>query len=106
MPEELGATPEQRLIHKVMERHRIAEEAEDPQRRKSLDDLRFCDPTNQWESADRVKREQEGKPCLSIDRTTPFVKQITNEQRQIGQRYMFPQLVRKPLRKWPKSCQG
>ena len=82
MPEDRAVDPEQRLIHKVIDRHKMADEAEDNQRKKSMDDLKFCDPNNQWSEADRMKREQEGKPCLSIDRTTPFVKQITNEQRQ------------------------
>ena len=75
-------TPEQAFIRKVQERHKLAETAREVQDEKSMDDLRFCDPTNQWSEPDRMKREGEGKPCLSIDRTTPFVKQVTNEQRQ------------------------
>lgn len=75
--------PEYRdLIEESQSRLKAAMEAEEEQRQKSLDDLKFCDPDQQWSERDRSDREDAGRPCLVIDRINPFVHQIVNDIRQ------------------------
>lgn len=44
--------------------------------------LRFCDKENQWPEDIRAKRRRKKRPCLTIDRTNPFVRQVVNQLRQ------------------------
>ena len=53
-------------------------EADRDNRREAYDDLRFvADPATQWDSRDRQTRESEGRPCPSLNRLVPFLKQVT-----------------------------
>ena len=70
------------FIEKALARFKVIADAEQSQREQELDDLRFCDPMNQWPDTIRNRREAEGSPCLTVDRLTPVVQQICNEQRQ------------------------
>ncbi len=70
------------LLTEAKDRFRFAADADELQRNLELDDLRFCDPDGQWPSDIRSQRDAEGRPCLTVDRLSPFVHQIVNEQRQ------------------------
>lgn len=70
------------LLAEARGRFRFAADADELQRNLELDDLRFCDPDGQWPSDIRSQRDSEGRPCLTVDRLSPFVHQIVNEQRQ------------------------
>lgn len=70
------------LMTEARERFKAAAEADEMQRLLELDDLRFCDPDGQWPADIRGQRDADGRPCLTVDRLTPFVHQIVNEQRQ------------------------
>lgn len=48
----------------------------------SLADLEFLQPGGQWLDQVRGERESDGRPCLEIDRLTPFINQVVNDQRQ------------------------
>lgn len=61
-------------------------DAEDIERRKMEDDLRFC-TLDQWPSEIRNDREdvsQEGgpRPCLTIDKINQYIVQVVNDMRQ------------------------
>lgn len=70
------------LLQEIKDRIKFAQDAESTQRELSADDFRFCDPASQWPADVRGEREQEGRPCLVVDRLGPFIHQIVNEQRQ------------------------
>jgi len=70
------------LLDEIRGRFAFAKDAEAKQRDLSQDDFRFCDPNAQWPADVRGEREEEGRPCLTVDRLGPFVHQIVNEQRQ------------------------
>ena len=53
-------------------------EADRDNRREAYDDLRFvADPATQWDSRDRQTRESDHRPCPSLNRLVPFLKQVT-----------------------------
>ena len=70
------------LLSEARDRFKAAAEADENQRELELDDLRFCDPAEQWPDDIRSQRDSEGRPCLTVDRLGPFIHQIVNEQRQ------------------------
>jgi hypothetical protein len=61
---------------------KLCVDSEADQRKESLDDLEFALLGKQWSDADRKKREDEGRPCLTINRLPAFIKQVTNDARQ------------------------
>jgi hypothetical protein len=69
------------IVEELKERFTESAEATLEQRRKSLEDLRFCDPDNQWDSAIKAQRQSEQRPCLSFDRIGQIVAQIVNAER-------------------------
>jgi hypothetical protein len=77
----MASVADQKLIQEVIDRHKQACEAEECYRPDALEALRFCVPGNQWNAADKAKRQAQKSPALEIDRTNPFVKQIINEMR-------------------------
>lgn len=50
--------------------------------RFALDDLRFARLGEQWPVNMRTKREQEDRPCLTINRMPIFIRQVVNEGRR------------------------
>jgi len=59
-----------------------AEEVERCNRDNWVDDVRFARLGEQWPEAIRLQREQEGRPCLTINRLPAFIRQVTNDARQ------------------------
>jgi hypothetical protein len=59
-----------------------AEEAESKNRENWVDDVRFARLGEQWPEAVRKQREQDGRPCLTINRLPAFIRQVTNDARQ------------------------
>ena len=63
------------------ERFKAAAEAENKVRQDALDDLKFM-AGDQWPSNIQTTRDNDGRPCLTINRLPAMKRQITNEQRQ------------------------
>lgn len=59
-----------------------AEEFEAKNRQNWIDDVRFARLGEQWPEAIRRQREQDGRPCLTINRLPSFIRQVTNDARQ------------------------
>lgn len=74
-------TPEEELIKTAKSRFKLATDAEKEVRINALDDLNFV-VGNQWPDDIRRNRELEKRPCLTINRLSVIVKQVTNEQRK------------------------
>lgn len=70
------------ILAEAQARYLQAVEASDKQFEASLADLEFLQPGGQWPEGVRGDREADGRPCLEIDRVTPFIHQVVNDQRQ------------------------
>lgn len=73
---------DQEILDRIHKRRDIAFEAEKDRRKLQLEDVEFCDPANQWPEGERAKRKAQSRPCLTVDRTNPFIDQLVNEERQ------------------------
>lgn len=57
-------------------------QAEASNRADALDDLRFARLAEQWPEEVKRQREQEGRPCLTINRLPAYIRQVVNDSRQ------------------------
>lgn len=65
----------------AIQRFKYAIEGEKKNRERALEADKFCD-LEQWPEQVKKAREEEGRPCLTIDKTNQYVKQVCNDQRQ------------------------
>jgi len=72
---------DQKILSLARDRFQQAVDATRDMRDKALDDLRFV-TGEQWPDSIRRQRDQDGRPCLTINRLPAFVKQVVNDQRQ------------------------
>lgn len=70
-----------KLIETALKRFQRCVDAESENRSRALEDIKFANG-EQWDEAVRAQRQLEGRPCLTINRVMPFIRQVTNEQRQ------------------------
>jgi hypothetical protein len=75
-------TASETLLELARKRFKIASEAVDTTRKLQLEDKKFA-AGEQWPEAVKKAREADGRPCLTIDRLKPQIKQVTNQQRQM-----------------------
>ncbi len=71
----------EKFLKTARKRFNLADEAVKEIRKKGDEDLQFR-LGNQWDDFTRKQRESYGRPCLTINRTPQFIKQITNDMRQ------------------------
>lgn len=71
----------QAFLKEAKDRFKLASEAETEQRSEALEDLKFR-VGDQWPFEVKSRREQDGRPCLTINRIPQFLRSVTNEQRQ------------------------
>lgn len=72
---------ENKLIGEVKECYRKAISADSENRELALEDIRFVDEEGaQWSDEDRKNRQ--GRPCYSFDRTSIAIDQVKGDQRQ------------------------
>lgn len=72
---------DEKILADALARFKLVAESENDIRRDALDDLRFASG-EQWDQKIRADRENDRRPCLTINRIPQFIKQITNDQRQ------------------------
>lgn len=72
---------EEKLIGIARKRFAQASDAEAMIRKNALDDLKFR-AGEQWPQQVKLDRDNDGRPCLTINRMPQFIRQITNDQRQ------------------------
>lgn len=70
------------IIATAKKRFQHCQEAESENRDLALEDLEFVEG-EQWPDDVKSEREKEGRPCLVINKTPLYVRQIVNEIRQI-----------------------
>lgn len=56
--------------------------AEKENRQTALDDIKFARLSEQWPSDIVKQRELEKRPCLTINKMKPFIRQVVNDARQ------------------------
>jgi hypothetical protein len=66
----------------ALEAFKLAVEAEKENRDAALSDLKFARLAEQWPENVRQQREQEGRPCLTINKLPSFIRQVINDARQ------------------------
>jgi hypothetical protein len=69
------------FMEDARERFRMSANAQDRQRAEMRDDYRFHAGI-QWDESIKAVRDQQGRPCLTINRIPGFVSHVTNNMRQ------------------------
>ena len=69
------------IIEEAKEAFKQAEEAESHNRETALDDICFARLSEQWPTDIQRDREQESRPCLTINRMPAFIRQVVNDGR-------------------------
>lgn len=70
--------------HEMMERMAQARDHEAPHIERGADDLRFATGENQWPETERALRESEGRPCLTFNGLTQYIRQVTGQIRALN----------------------
>ena len=70
----------EQFLQLAQQRFRTVVEAEAMLRQNMLDDLRFR-ASEQWPPHIKSMREQDNRPCLTVNRLPQFIRQVTNNQR-------------------------
>ena len=70
-------------IHKeALEDFKLCQDVSNDNRNDALDDLNFGRLGKQWPEKVKKQREDQGRPCLTINRLPTFIRQIVNDARQ------------------------
>lgn len=59
-----------------------SESCESDNRKTWREDVRFARLGEQWPTAIRARREAEGRPCMTINKLGPVIRQVVNDARQ------------------------
>jgi hypothetical protein len=70
------------ILKEAQEAFAECEAAERENRAAARDDIRFGRLGEQWDPGVRAKRSREGRPCLTINKLPPFIRQVVNDARQ------------------------
>ncbi len=70
-----------KFIGEARERWHLASEEENENRKLALEDLQFR-AGDQWDPNIKSDRDNDKRPCLTINQLPQFIRQVTNEQRQ------------------------
>jgi hypothetical protein len=70
------------ILKDARERFQYSESGSDEMRRAALEDIEFGRMGRQWPAQVQRVREEEGRPCLTINRMPSFIRQVVNDARQ------------------------
>jgi hypothetical protein len=79
---ESKAEKEEEILDRMRQRYQECTEYTNDQRQEALDTYRFVMMDEQWPEAAKRQRELEGRPCMTINKLKPFVRQVVNDARQ------------------------
>lgn len=80
--EKTARTPNEKILAVARKRFPLCVKAEEKLRLKQLEDKKFA-AGEQWDPKVKADRAADSRPCLTIDRLTPQLKQITNQQKSL-----------------------
>ena len=66
----------------ALDQFKESEDGTTENRKDAYDDIRFARLSDQWPDEVKKVREQEERPCLTINRMPAFIRQVVNESRQ------------------------
>lgn len=69
------------VIERAKKRYKIAEEAWSDINEQAREDVRFS-VGDQWNEEEKVMRQKDRRPCLTINRLPSSIRQVTNDLRQ------------------------
>lgn len=74
------------ILAKAVKRYEEAVDADRDNREHAIDDLRFLTVTGDghWPEEVRRQREDEGKPCITINRLPQYLRQVTGDIRRVN----------------------
>jgi len=72
----------EKVIETAKKRFKLCEDAWSENMDAALDDIRFARLGEQWPENVKYQREQESRPCLTINRLPSFIRQVVNDARQ------------------------
>lgn len=70
------------LLKEAQDAFARCQEVEADNREKAKADLRFAREDEQWPEQIRKQREADGRPCLTINKLPPIIRQVVNDGRQ------------------------
>lgn len=70
------------ILKEGLEAFKISSDAEDHNREEALDDTKFSKLDEQWPDDIRQQREQESRPCLTLNKLASVIRQVVNDSRQ------------------------
>lgn len=70
------------LLKEAREQFGRCESSERNNRKWAKEDIEFARLSKQWPDAVRQQRELEGRPCLTINKLAPVIRQVVNDARQ------------------------
>lgn len=74
--------PDDSVVAEALDRLEESEGTTSEIRKEAVEDIRFSRLNEQWPAKVRKQREAEGRPCLTINKMTAFIKQVVNDSRQ------------------------
>ena len=72
------------ILKTAVKRIEDAYSADLPHREMAESDLRFAIGEGQWRDEDRAAREEDGRPCLTLNRMPQFLRKVTAQIRAIN----------------------
>lgn len=72
----------QDILAEAKTKFQQCEDAESFNRQTALDDIQFALLSQQWDARDVAQRQREGRPCLTINKLDPLIRQVVNDARQ------------------------
>lgn len=73
---------DEKILEKAKAQFQESNDEFDDNRREALDDITFARLSQQWDDNDRRQREEEGRPCLTVNKLPTFIRQVVNDARQ------------------------
>jgi len=77
-----GLSPDDKIIRLCKERHAASTDYDSINRNLFVEDVEFYNGDGQWPGRVKADRELENRPCLVVNRTKSFVRQVTNDALQ------------------------
>ena len=77
-----GAEKDDDVLCRARRQYEESQSVSSDDRDEARDDIRFCRLGEQWPPNVVTQRQAEGRPCLTINKVAPQVRQIVNEARK------------------------
>jgi hypothetical protein len=71
-----------KIVTEALERFKYSQDGSAQIREWALEDIKFGRLGEQWPEDVRKLRQQEGRPCLTVNRIPSFIRQVVNDGRQ------------------------